>query len=96
MMAVGDTFSGLSSVAAGAYLDIQPSSGVEAVIHNIYHTSDVQVELYDGTNSCIFDTDTGAGIYAKYSFHVTNTIRIRVKNTTASPIFIGYDGIQTK
>lgn len=95
-MAVGDTFSGLSSVAAGAYLDIQPGAGVEAVIHNIYHASDVQLEQYDGSNSLIFDTDTGAGIYAKYAFHVTNTIRIRVKNTTAGSILIGYDGIVTK
>ena len=95
-MAVGDTFSGLSSVAAAAYLDIQPSAGVEVVIHNIYHESDVQIEFYDGTNSLIFDTDTGAGVYAKYAFHVTNSIRIRVKNTAGTAKFIGYDGIQTK
>ena len=95
-MAVGDVFSGLSSVAAAGYLDIQPSAGVEVVIHNIYHESDVQIEFYDGTNSLIFDTDTGAGIYAKYAFHVTNAIRIRVKNTNAAAKLIGYDGIVTK
>ena len=95
-MAVGDVFSGLQSIAAGAYLDIQPAVGVEAVIHNIYHASDVQLELYDGTNSLIFDTDAGAGVYAKYSFHVTNSICIRVKNTTASAQLIGFDGVQTK
>ena len=95
-MAVGDIFSGLSSIAAAAYLDIQPAVGVEAVIHNIYHDSDIQLEFYDGTNSLIFDTDTGAGIYAKYAFHVTNTIRIRVKNTNAAAKLIGYDGMVTK
>jgi hypothetical protein len=95
-MAVGDVFSGLSSIAAAAYLDIQPSSGIEAVIHNIYHESDVQMEFYDGTNSLIFDTDSGAGVYAKYAFHVTNAKRIRVKNTAASAKLIGYDGVQTK
>ena len=95
-MAVGDVFNGLSSIAAAAYLDIQPSAGVEVVIHNIYHESDVQIEYYDGTNSLIFDTDTGAGIYAKYAFHVTNAIRIRVKNTNAAAKLIGYDGIVTK
>jgi len=95
-MAVGDVFSGLSSIAAAAYLDIQPAVGVEAVIHNIYHDSDIQLEFYDGTNSLIFDTDTGAGIYAKYAFHVTNTIRIRVKNTNAAAKLIGYDGMVTK
>jgi hypothetical protein len=95
-MAVGDVFSGLSSIAAAGYLDIQPSSGVEAVIHNIYHESDVQIEFYDGTNSLIFDTDTGAGVYAKYAFHVTNAKRIRVKNTAATAKLVGYDGVQTK
>lgn len=95
-MAVGDVKSAVQSVAAGGYLDIQPSSGEEWVIHNIYHEGDVQLELYDGTNSLIFDTDAGAGVYAKYSFHVTNAIRIRVKNTAASAKLIGYDGVQTK
>ena len=95
-MAVGDVFSELSSVAAAGYLDIQPSAGVEVVIHNIYHDSDIQLEFYDGTNSLIFDTDVGAGIYAKYAFHVTNARRIRVKNTAAVAKLIGYDGIVSK
>jgi hypothetical protein len=95
-MAVGDVFSGISSIAAAGYLDIQPSAGVEVVIHNIYHESDVQIEFYDGTNSLIFDTDAGTGVYAKYAFHVTNARRIRVKNTAATAKLIGYDGVQTK
>jgi len=95
-MAVGDVVSGLASVPAGAYLDIQPAVGVEVVIHNIYHDGDIQLELYDGTNSLVFDTDPGAGVYAKYAFHITNTLRIRVKNTSTSACLIGYDGIQTK
>jgi hypothetical protein len=95
-MAVGDVFSGISSIAAAGFLDIQPAAGVEVVIHNIYHESDIQLEFYDGTNSVIFDTDPGAGIYAKYAFHVTNAKRIRVKNTAAAAKLIGYDGVQTK
>jgi hypothetical protein len=95
-LAVGDVFSGISSIAAAAYLDIQPSAGVEVVIHNIYHDGDIQIEFYDGTNSLIFDTDPGAGIYAKYAFHVINARRIRVKNTAATTKLIGYDGVQTK
>ena len=95
-MAVGDVFSGLASIAATGYLDIQPAAGVEVVIHNIYHDGDIQLEFYDGTNSLIFDTEAGAGIYAKYAFHVTNTIRIRVKNTAAAAQLIGYCGVQTK
>ena len=95
-MAFGDVFSGLSSVLTANYFDIQPSAGIEAVIHNIYHDGDVQLEFYDGTNSLIFDTVVGGGVYAKYAFHVTNTRRIRVKNTASTTQLIGYDGIQTK
>ena len=94
-MAVGDTFSGLASVATAGYLDILPTGTVEAVIHNIYHDGDIQLEFYDGTNSLIFDTDAGKGIYAKYAFHVTATRRIRVKNTLATTQLIGYDGVVT-
>ena len=95
-MAVGDVFSGLSSIAAAGYLDIQPAAGVEVVIHNIYHDGDIQLEFYDGTNSLIFDTFVGGGVYARYAFHVTNTWRIRVKNTASTTQLIGYDGVQTK
>jgi hypothetical protein len=94
-MAVGDVKSGISSVAAAAYLDIQPTGTEEWVIHNIYHESDIQLEFYDGTNSCVFDTDPGSGVYAKYAFHVKNAIRIRVKNTASAAKLIGYDGICT-
>lgn len=95
-MAVGDVASGLSSVAQDAYLDIQPGAGVEWVIHNIYHESNIQLEFYDGANSLVFDTATGAGVYAKFAFHMTNSIRVRVKNTAAAAKLIGYDGVVTK
>jgi len=95
-LAVGDVKSGLSSIAASGYFDIQPPFGEEWILHNIYHESDVQLEFYDGTNSLVFDTDTGAGVYAKYVFHVINTRRIRVKNTAATAKLIGYDGVQSK
>lgn len=95
-MAVGDVAKNLQSIAAGEYLDIQPSGTAEWVIHNIYHDYDVAIEVYDGSNSLIFDTDVGAGVYAKYAFHCTNVQRIRVKNTHVSAAkLIGYDGIVT-
>ena len=95
-MAIGDVFSGISSIVAGAYLDIQPTGTVEAVIHNIYHDGGIQLEFYDGTNSLVFDTVVGDGVYTRYNFHVTNTRRIRVKNTASTTQLIGYDGIQTR
>ena len=96
-MAVGDVVSGQSSIAAGAYLGIQPGAGAEWVIHNIYHEYDIELSQYDGTNTLVFDTEANAGVYARYAFHCTNSRCIRVKNTHDSDAkLIGYDGIVTK
>jgi len=95
-LTVGDVKSGISSVADAGYLDVQPPSGEEWVVHNIYHEESVQLELYDGTNSLVFDSVTGKGIYAKFNFHVRNAVRIRVKNISGATKLIGYDGVQTK
>jgi hypothetical protein len=96
-MAVGDVKSNLVNVAANGNLDIRPPASEEWVIHNIYHAYDVDLAFTNGTNVLIFDTDTGAGVYAKYAFHVTNTLWIRVINKdTDNARLIGYDGVQTK
>lgn len=96
-MAKGDVFSGgPTAVASGGFLDIQPSAGTEAVVHNIYHENDVELYFSDGTYSLKFDSDPGAGVYAKYAFHVTNSRYIRVKNTAAATAYIAFDGIYMK
>jgi len=96
-MAVGDVKSAISNVAAGGALDIRPPAGEEWVIHNIYHEYDVDLAITDGTLELVFDTDTGRGVYAKYAFHVTNSVWIRVKNKdTASARKVAYDGVCTK
>ena len=55
-MAVNDRYILHASVAAGAYLDVQPAAGTEIVVHNIYvpDLCPVTLEAYDGTNSLIF------------------------------------------
>jgi len=96
-MAVGDTVATMASVATNSYLSIQPSSGSEWVIHNIYHDCDITLEQYNGAATLVFDSASGPGVYAKYAFHVTNSVYLRVKNAyTATTGLIGYDGIVTK
>lgn len=94
-MAVGDVISDIQSIAASAYLDIQPGAGVEYVIHNIYHEDQVEVYFYDGTNNLLFDSDSGKGDFQGI-YHCENVDRIRVKNTAGTSKLIGYDGVQTK
>lgn len=96
-MAAGDVYNlGVSSVAQNAYLSMQPSAGVEAVIHNITHSTDAVLEFYDGTTAVTVDTQIGAGSWMGMFLHCTNSKYYRVKNTNASANNICCDGMTTK
>ena len=95
-MAVGDVTCDLQSIANGSYLDIQPGSGVEWVIHNITFAGASELHYYDGSNDITADTSAGAGMLANMALHCTNSKRYRVKNTSGGSIYISYDGVITK
>ncbi|MGD9663563.1 MAG: hypothetical protein AB7U63_20160, partial [Porticoccaceae bacterium] len=95
-MAVGDVVSGLSSVASGGYLDIQPPVNNEWIITNIFHEADVELYFYDGVNLLKFDSDPAGGVWYNLGIPVTNSRYIRVKNTNAAAKLIGYGGIVSK
>ena len=96
-MAQGDVVTGISSIASGAFLEIQPPTGEEWVIHNIYYSQGtVEFYKYDGVNTIKFDSDTSFGARLGAVFHVTNAQWIRVKNTAGSATIVGYDGVKTK
>lgn len=95
-MAAGTVYQlGPTSTANGSYLDIQPASGDEVVIHNIYYAGAVEFEYYDGTNTIKFDSDTTSGARLVCAFHCTNSKRVRVKNVSGGSIYIAADGIYT-
>ncbi|MGQ9545924.1 MAG: hypothetical protein ACUVTR_01995 [Dehalococcoidia bacterium] len=97
MAVVGDVFSDCGAqIANNAYKTIQPATGYEAAIHNIYFEDDIEIEWYDGTNTVAFDSVTGKGVYPCYGSHVTNSIYIRVKNVGGEAHSIGFDGVYTK
>lgn len=95
-MAKGDVVSALMSVSGFAYLTIQPSAGVEYVIHNVYHENTITLQQYDGSVGVFFDTSAGQGAYSSFQFHATNSLYFRVLNSSSSFQTIGWDGIQTK
>ena len=96
-MAKGDIKADLQSIAAGAYLTIQPSTGVAYVAHNIYHADAISVELYDGTNSLEFiSSHDGPGALAYNVHHCTNSIYLRIKNEEAGAELIAYDIVETE
>ena len=97
MAAIGDVFSAYSNdVADDGYVDCQPAASHEADVHNIYHEDDVELYWYDGTNEMKIEATSSYGIYAYFCFHVTNSIRLRIKNVAGSAKDIGYDGVYTK
>lgn len=95
-MAAGDVKAGLSSIGAEGFLTIQPPTGEEWVVINIYTPSGKSAELYwtDGTNSILIDArPTG---WVGYSFHITNSLYLKVKNADTASQYMGYSGIQLK
>ena len=95
-MAAADILNSAESVAAGAYMTIQPGAGVEWLIQVITHNDDVEITQYDGTYEPWIDSDAGQGSWAKHAWGLTNTSYMRVKNTSASPQHMGYMGVVTK
>lgn len=94
-MALGSIIQGLSVVASGGFLNIQASSGQEWVIHNVYHSGAVHYQWYDGTTPLSFTSVSCGNAETNLQFHVTNSIYVRIQNTTTVSQFIGYDGVQT-
>ena len=86
---VGDA---VNTVAVGTLI-IRPPTDYEWIIHNIYHVSDATLDLItpSGTISAI-DTDIGAGLWARYAFHVTNTYYLQVRSSST----IVADGVVSK
>lgn len=96
-MAAGDAYIVLpTSVANNASLALQPGSGVEVVVHNIYYGGAVQISYTDGTNPIQFDADTAAGARLNLQHHCVNTRYVSVKNVSGGAIFIAADGMTTK
>jgi len=93
--AVGDAVASCSSVAAGATLDIQPGSGVEWFLHNIWFEYNVEIQRYDGTNT-VAATQLLGPDYKPLSTRLTNGNRVRVKNLHGSSAkLICYDAVIT-
>lgn len=97
-MAVGDVTSDLQSIATTSFLTIQPSAGVEWVLHNLYGAADAEVYRYDGTDEVKLDTSPAADgrWWSNLQLHVNNGQYVRIKNINAASKVIGYDGVITK
>lgn len=84
-MAIGDTVVVEGSIAAAAVLTVQPSAGIEWLIHVIMHEDEVSMHTKNGSRDYVFAGQTGADIYAPPGpLRVTNTQWLTVENKHAS------------
>jgi hypothetical protein len=96
-MAVGDVYvKAPESVSDQAYLDLQPSSGVEIVIHNFGYAGAMELYLWDGADRLKMDEDATAGSRMGVFLHCTNTVYYQIKNVSGGSVLMGADGITTK
>jgi hypothetical protein len=100
-MAAGDAvIPAASSIAAGAYLAIQPGAGVEWCVHNILAgLASCELSFYDGTNIIIIDTQgtstTGNG-WVNQVYFVNNSCYLRLKNNESTARLFSFTGVVTK
>lgn len=102
MPVVGEIFEGQSSVANNGYLTIQPASGEEAVIVEIFANGGgkLKVNNYDGTTE-VTKLDLSSAGGDPWPVHgdclpVTNSKYIRVQNLNGAAMIMGWKGFYTK
>lgn len=92
------TVKGFSSISAGQFLDILPTTGQEWIIHNIRYEGPVEFHITtNGTDNFKYDSDTSLTGGARLGLydHLTPVYYIRVKNTDTVARKITYDGVQS-
>ncbi len=85
--------SSMSSISNGNYLTIQPSVGVEWVIHNILANGNIELYKTDGANQILIASDFESLLMLR--LHPNSTYYYEVKNISGATMYIGYDGIIT-
>jgi hypothetical protein len=97
-MAAGDAYQVGSSLitASTGFLNCQPGSSVEIVVHNIYCGAAAELQFWDGSNAIIIDTTAAGGGFLNQAFHCTNTKYIRVRNAGVANAYFAADGMVTK
>lgn len=94
-MAVNDVVTAHSSVADKASLTIQPGTGAEWLIKNVYFGGAVELYRTDGTNAIKIDSDSSGGRMTG-SWLLTNGVYLSLKNVSGAAAYLGYDGLVTK
>jgi len=96
-MAAGDAYIvSPATVTDTNHMDLQPSAGVEVVVHNINIPAGTAAELYqyDGADTILVMSMTTS--LQNMQLHCTNSVYYRVKNVSGASRIYGADGMTTK
>lgn len=96
-MAAGDAYIvSPVTVTDTSFLDLQPASTVEVVVHNVSVPDGTTFELYhyDGADSILVGTFTTS--LWNLQLHCTNSVYYRVKNVSGASRIYSADGMTTK
>jgi len=98
-MAVGDAVLAQSSINWDEYLTIQPASGDEYIITNIWAEAEIEVYISDGVKDVQIEEML---IYPfslnGYKWIISNSLYLKIKNASSGATngYIGYSGIKIK
>lgn len=98
-MASGDAVGAIESINDDGVLTIQPSAGIEWIIHNLFvpdgtAADGVQVHVVDATGSILLATVLSSLL--SINLHLSNTQYATMTNKSGGTILLGYDGIVVK
>ena len=93
---IGDAYQVFGSAVSNAALLVQPAVDIEVIIHNIYHSDDIELAIVNGTNEMLFYAEAGENFSTNMYLHLTNTQFLKVYNRSGATKFISVDGVITK
>jgi hypothetical protein len=90
-MAKGDLIIHIESVTTGGTMDIRSTTG-SWLIKNITWSAPVTVARMSTSLTGVFHTATEAGAFLNTNFHVSDSVYLRIANTSSAANICGYDG----
>ena len=95
-MSIGDTIISLYTLPGSTTLNIQPDTGVEWEIHNIYAGATCSLSITDGSTSLQIGTLSSSSPVEKAKYEITNSVYLQLENTVGSTTLVSYMGVVVK
>lgn len=97
-MTAGDTVTANNATAGNGTWTIQPSAGVEWVLHEVAFSGACKIQKTDGSTVVVLYQPLAANAspIPGIAIHLTNGVYLQMVDTSSATNNMGYDGVQTK